>query len=95
MSSVWAGTEPLYLPGTVFTTEPPRGDHPMVNNRIPCSWLSLKGITYLLMCTSELEPNKLAKDQKQNQEEKQRTIQTKVLLLFGIHFWNQKQSAFA
>ena len=47
------------------------------------------------MCTSELEPNKLAKDQKQNQEEKQRTIQTKVLLLFGIHFWNQKQSAFA
>ena len=55
MSSVLAGTEPLYLPGTIFTTEPPGGDHPMVNNRIPCSWLSLKGITYLLMCTSEPE----------------------------------------
>lgn len=47
------------------------------------------------MYTLEPEPNKLAKDQKQNQEEKQRTIKPKVLLLFAIHFWNQKQSAFA
>lgn len=47
------------------------------------------------MCTSESESNNLAKNQKQNQKKKQRTIEGKVLLLFGIHSWDQKKSAFA
>lgn len=57
--------------------------------------VSPKGNNLFAMCTSEPESNNLAKNQKQNQKKKQRTIEGKVLLLFGIHSWDQKKSAFA